>query len=202
VARILPLSCTRTTRNTAKSFEKRICKRIESDAFCGEKISKIHAFAAPDQGDLVCRRTENLRAVQLLLGHTKIESAVLQRLLTAFFCYGLASGDPWEGEMTVVTPVVMRGAGLCGALALALALPVGAAQAQSESYVMKFSTPTVNDVPDQFSKLLGTALEKDSGGRLKPEYFPASRFDAAADRGHPVWRNPVRCHPARVLLRR
>jgi TRAP-type transport system periplasmic protein len=78
--------------------------------------------------------------------------------------------------MTVVMHVLMRDGALCGALVLALALPVGAAQAQSESYVMKFSTPTVNDVPDQFSKLLGTALEKDSGGRIKPEYFPASQL--------------------------
>ena len=50
--------------------------------------------------------------------------------------------------MTVLTHVLVRDAALCGALVLALALPVGAAQAQSESYVMKFSTPTVNDVPD------------------------------------------------------
>ncbi len=78
--------------------------------------------------------------------------------------------------MTIVTHAVMRGARLGGALMLALALPVGAAQAQNESYVMKFSTPTVNDVPDQFSKLLGTALEKDSGGRIKPQYFPASQL--------------------------
>src|ERR1700728_3010073 len=78
--------------------------------------------------------------------------------------------------MTIVSHAMRRGAGLCGALMLALALPVGAAQAQSESYVMKFSTPTVNDVPDHFSKRLGTALEKDSGGRIKPQYFPASQL--------------------------
>jgi len=34
-----------------------------------------YAFHAPDQGNLY-RRTGNLRAVQLLLGHTKIESTV------------------------------------------------------------------------------------------------------------------------------
>jgi TRAP-type transport system periplasmic protein len=78
--------------------------------------------------------------------------------------------------MAMVTHAVMRGARLCGALVLTLALPVGVAQAQTESYVMKFSTPTVNDVPDQFSTLLGTALEKDSGGRIKPQYFPASQL--------------------------
>jgi hypothetical protein len=35
-----------------------------------------HAFTAADQGSLIYRRTGNLRAVQLLLGHTKIESTV------------------------------------------------------------------------------------------------------------------------------
>jgi site-specific recombinase XerC len=33
-------------------------------------------LAAPNQGDLIYRRTGNLRAVQLLLGHKKIESTV------------------------------------------------------------------------------------------------------------------------------
>jgi TRAP-type C4-dicarboxylate transport system substrate-binding protein len=70
----------------------------------------------------------------------------------------------------------IRGAAFCGALVLASALSIGAAQAQSKTYIMKFSTPTVKDVPDQFSTLLGTALEKDSGGRIKPEYFPASQL--------------------------
>ena len=34
------------------------------------------AFAALNQGELIYRRTGNLRAVQLLLGHKKIESTV------------------------------------------------------------------------------------------------------------------------------
>lgn len=34
------------------------------------------ALAASNQGTLIYRRTDNLRAVQLLLGHTKIESTV------------------------------------------------------------------------------------------------------------------------------
>jgi TRAP-type C4-dicarboxylate transport system substrate-binding protein len=63
-----------------------------------------------------------------------------------------------------------------GALALALALTAGSAQAQDQTFVMKISTPTLNDVPDQFSKILGAALEKDSGGRIKPEYYPASQL--------------------------
>jgi site-specific recombinase XerC len=34
------------------------------------------AFTAPTKATLIYRRTGNLRAVQLLLGHTKIESTV------------------------------------------------------------------------------------------------------------------------------
>jgi site-specific recombinase XerC len=34
------------------------------------------AFHAPDQATLIYRRTSNLRAVQLLLGHTNIERTV------------------------------------------------------------------------------------------------------------------------------
>ena len=36
-----------------------------------------HAFAAANKGNLDLSRTGNLRAVQLLLGHTKIESTVI-----------------------------------------------------------------------------------------------------------------------------
>lgn len=35
-----------------------------------------HALATPNQSVLIYRRTGNLRAVQLLLGHSKIESTV------------------------------------------------------------------------------------------------------------------------------
>ena len=35
-----------------------------------------HTFVAADKATLIYRRTGNLRAVQLLLGHTKIESTV------------------------------------------------------------------------------------------------------------------------------
>jgi TRAP-type transport system periplasmic protein len=65
------------------------------------------------------------------------------------------------------------GASLCTA---SLALMLGAAQAQDKTYVMKFSTPTINDVPDTFGKNFGAALEKDSGGRIKAELYPASQL--------------------------
>jgi TRAP-type C4-dicarboxylate transport system substrate-binding protein len=66
------------------------------------------------------------------------------------------------------------------ALALALALTFGAAQAQDKTqdktYVMKITLPTINDAPHQFAKDFAAAVEKDSGGRIKAEVYPASQL--------------------------
>src|SRR5580698_8306702 len=66
------------------------------------------------------------------------------------------------------------------ALAVALALTFGAAQAQDKTqdktYVMKVTLPTINDAPHQFAKDFAAAVEKDSGGRIKGEVYPASQL--------------------------
>ena len=62
------------------------------------------------------------------------------------------------------------------ALALLLALPLGAAQAQQQTYVMKITTPTIHDIPDTWAKNFTAAVEKDSGGRIKGQVFPASQL--------------------------
>ncbi len=57
-----------------------------------------------------------------------------------------------------------------------LLLP-GLAQAQDKTpYIMKISTPTIHDIPDTFAKNFGAAVEKDSGGRIKAEVYPASQL--------------------------
>ena len=63
-----------------------------------------------------------------------------------------------------------------GALAVSLALPFGAARAQQQPYLMKISTPTIHDIPDTWARNFGAALEKDSGGRIKVEVYPASQL--------------------------
>jgi TRAP-type transport system periplasmic protein len=63
-----------------------------------------------------------------------------------------------------------------GAIVVASTLVQGAARAEDKTYVMKISTPTVNDVPDAFAKNFGAAIEKDSGGRIKVEVYPASQL--------------------------
>jgi TRAP-type transport system periplasmic protein len=63
-----------------------------------------------------------------------------------------------------------------GALAVSLMLPPGTARAQQQTYLMKISTPTIHDIPDTWARNLGAALEKDSGGRIKVQVYPASQL--------------------------
>ncbi len=63
-----------------------------------------------------------------------------------------------------------------GALALSLLLPSGAIRAQQQTYLMKISTPTIHDIPDTWARNFGAALERDSGGRIRVEVYPASQL--------------------------
>jgi TRAP-type transport system periplasmic protein len=63
-----------------------------------------------------------------------------------------------------------------GAITLSLALCV--ARAQDKIYTMKITLPTLNDPSYFFAKNYAAALEKDSGGRIKPEIYPASQLGA------------------------
>ena len=74
--------------------------------------------------------------------------------------------------------ICARAVGAAGVsvLAIALALTFGAAQAQDKTYVMKITLPTINDAPHQFAKDFAALVEKDSGGRIKGEVYPASQL--------------------------
>ena len=72
--------------------------------------------------------------------------------------------------------VVARAGVAAGTMALSLTLALGAALAQDKTYTMKITLPTLNDPSHQFAKNYAAALEKDSGGRIKPEIFPASQL--------------------------
>ena len=74
--------------------------------------------------------------------------------------------------------LVVRVAATAGAAALALTVSLGAASAQDKIYTMKISLPTLNDPSYFFAKNYAAALEKDSGGRIKPEIYPASQLGA------------------------
>jgi TRAP-type transport system periplasmic protein len=51
-----------------------------------------------------------------------------------------------------------------------------AAQAQDKTYVMKVTTPTINDAPHLLAKNFAAAVERDSGGKIKSEVYPASQL--------------------------
>jgi TRAP-type transport system periplasmic protein len=81
-----------------------------------------------------------------------------------------------EDDMRILDNPIRTPALIAGALALLLALPLGAAQAQQKTYLMKISTPTIHDIPDTWANNFGAALEKDSGGRIKVQVYPASQL--------------------------
>ncbi len=72
--------------------------------------------------------------------------------------------------------VLARGSVAAGAAVVSLALSFGAAQAQQKTYVMKVTLPTIHDPVEQFARTFAAAVEKDSGGRIKAEVFPASQL--------------------------
>ena len=45
-----------------------------------------------------------------------------------------------------------------------------------QTYELKISTPTIHDVPDKFAANFLAAVEKDSGGRIKGQVYPASQL--------------------------
>src|SRR6202000_2148540 len=57
-----------------------------------------------------------------------------------------------------------------------LFLGSAAALADDKTYVMKFTLPTVNEAQHQFAKNYAAAVERDSGGRIKTEIYPASQL--------------------------
>ena len=62
------------------------------------------------------------------------------------------------------------------ALLIGLASPAGAQTANP--IVMKLSTATLNDTQHEWLKRFAAAVEKDSGGRIKGEVYPASQLGA------------------------
>ena len=63
-----------------------------------------------------------------------------------------------------------------GALILSLTLSAGAARAQAKTYVMKITLPTYHDTVHQLAMNYAAAVDKDSGGRIKAQVYPASQL--------------------------
>ena len=64
-----------------------------------------------------------------------------------------------------------------GAIVLVMALTLTAAQAaEDKTYVMKLGTATINESQHEWCKRFVAMVEKDSGGRIKGEIYPASQL--------------------------
>ncbi len=73
----------------------------------------------------------------------------------------------------------LQAACAAGALALSFAATPGTALgADDKTYVMKITLPTIHDTLEQYSRNFAAAIEKDSGGRIKGEVYPASQLGA------------------------
>jgi TRAP-type C4-dicarboxylate transport system substrate-binding protein len=74
----------------------------------------------------------------------------------------------------------MKAGYLFTAVVLSLGFALGAARAQDKAqdkiYVMKLGTATINESQHEWCKRFAAMVEKDSGGRIKPEIYPASQL--------------------------
>jgi TRAP-type C4-dicarboxylate transport system substrate-binding protein len=65
-----------------------------------------------------------------------------------------------------------------GVALAALLAPAPTAHAQDKTFTMKLSTATINDTQHEWFKRFAALVEKDSGGRIKAEIYPASQLGA------------------------
>jgi TRAP-type C4-dicarboxylate transport system substrate-binding protein len=97
---------------------------------------------------------------------------------------GGTANDGLPGEDNMNQKAIAGAATAASAVVLSLALTLGAARAQEKTqekaqdktYVMKITLPSLNDPSHQFAKNYAAALERDSGGRIKAEIYPASQL--------------------------
>ena len=79
------------------------------------------------------------------------------------------------------------------AMVLCFALTLGVARAQDKTYTMKISIATINDQIHAFAKNFGAAIEKDSGGRIKAEIYPASQLGSIPRQTEGVQFGAIQC---------
>ena len=65
---------------------------------------------------------------------------------------------------------------VAGALVLSLAALHDPARAEDKTYVMKLGTATINEAQHQWCRWFVEMVEKDSGGRIKGQIYPASQL--------------------------
>ena len=79
------------------------------------------------------------------------------------------------------------------ALIFSFAMPLAARAADEKTYVMKISIATVGDALHQYAKDYAAAVEKDSGGRIKTEIYPASQLGPIQQQAEAVQFGAIQC---------
>ena len=95
---------------------------------------------------------------------------------------------------------LLRTSVAAGACTPLLGTTLGAARAEDKTYVMKLGTATINEAQHEWCKRFVAMVEKDSGGRIKGEIYPASQLGpiTARDRRRAVRRYPGLYRAARI----
>ena len=88
-------------------------------------------------------------------------------------------------------------AAAAGALLLSLAAPHDPARAEDKTYVMKLGTATINEAQHQWCKDFVAMVQKDSGGRIKGEIYPASQLGRSRARSRAFSSAPFRAMSVR-----
>jgi TRAP-type transport system periplasmic protein len=82
--------------------------------------------------------------------------------------------------MGLIERMLSRTASAAGTCIVLLALTFGVARADDKTYVMKLGTATINDAQHEWCKRFVAMVERDSGGRIKGEIYPASQLGPIA----------------------
>jgi TRAP-type C4-dicarboxylate transport system substrate-binding protein len=83
--------------------------------------------------------------------------------------------------------------GLFAVVLILLASGSSALGANDKPYVMKIALATLNDALHQFAKDYASAVEKDSGGRIKVEIYPGSQLGSTQRQAEGVQFGSIQC---------
>jgi TRAP-type C4-dicarboxylate transport system substrate-binding protein len=97
-----------------------------------------------------------------------------------------------RGNATRASAAVAAAA-IAVALSLSPAMTPGARAADDKPIVMKIALATLDDVLHQFAKNYAAAVEKDSGGRIKVEIYPASQLGSIQRQAEGVQFGAIQC---------
>jgi TRAP-type C4-dicarboxylate transport system substrate-binding protein len=94
--------------------------------------------------------------------------------------------------------VTLRGFVTCAAAVgrafmLSLAMTLDAPAADDKTYVMKIALATLDDALHQYANNYAAAVEKDSGGRIKAEIYPASQLGSIERQAQGVQFGAIQC---------